>query len=65
MASSARSRLHSRPFPKTPPKASVLKAENELLSEVMDSVSKSLEKMSPEEREKAIKAAEKSVRHLQ
>lgn len=62
MASTARSRVESSP--KQTPRDS-RKPEEELLASVMVSVSASLEKMSPEEREKAVAAAEKSVSRLQ
>jgi hypothetical protein len=64
MASPARSR---RPDPEPPIASSddaVRRAEEELLDEVMVSVSASLEKMTPEEREKAVSAAERAVAHL-
>jgi hypothetical protein len=64
VASSARSKIDAiRPL-QPPPDSSVRNAEEELLSEVMISVSASLEKMTEEEREKAVNAAERSVSHL-
>ena len=67
MASSARSRIQStrdRKPAKPISKGSLRRKESDLLAAVMVSVSESLEKMSEEEREKAVRAAEKAVAHL-
>jgi len=44
---------------------STRKAEEDFLASVMSSVSDSLEKMNDEEREEAVRAAERAVAHLQ
>jgi len=45
-------------------KTSLRRKESDLLAAVMVSVSASLEKMNPEERERAVIGAEKAVAHL-
>ena len=64
MASPARSSRLDSPAPVPSSDDAVRRAEEELLDEVMVSVSASLEKMTPEEREKAVSAAERAVAHL-
>jgi len=67
MASTARPRIQSAQDrkPAKPAAKKLLRGqENDFLAEVMVSVSASLEKMSEEEREKAVRAAEKAVAHL-
>jgi hypothetical protein len=64
MASQARPRI-STIRSSRPKKLSTGKAEQDFLSSVMISVSASLEKMSEQEREQAVKNAERAVAHLQ
>jgi len=67
MASTARSRIRARQTRrlKEPIEKSLLrKQEDDFLASVMVSVSASLEKMSEEEREQAVRAAEQAVAHL-
>jgi len=67
MASTARSRIQparDRKPAKPIAKSSLRRKESDLLAAVMVSVSASLEKMNPEERERAVIGAEKAVAHL-
>jgi hypothetical protein len=64
MASTAKSRVPAPASPQPAPEDAVRRAEEELLAEVMVSVSASLEKMTDEERERAVSAAERAVSHL-
>jgi hypothetical protein len=65
MATQARPRI--QPIRSSKPKVniSVAKAEEDLLANVMVSVSASLEKMSEKEREQAVTNAERAVAHIQ
>jgi len=65
MANAARSRIQPASAPKPVSKMSTRKAEEDFLASVMSSVSDSLEKMNDEEREEAVRAAERAVAHLQ
>jgi hypothetical protein len=64
MATQARSRIQTIRASK-PKKESTKRAEEDFLASVMVSVSASLDKMSDEEREQAVAAAERAVAHLQ
>jgi hypothetical protein len=64
MASPARSRRPDPPAQVAPPDDQVRRAEEALLDEVMVSVTASLEKMTEEEQERAVSAAERAVAHL-
>ncbi len=64
MASTAKSRIPGPNPTQSSPDDPVRRAEEELLDEVMASVSASLEKMTEEERERAVSAAERAVSHL-
>jgi hypothetical protein len=64
MATQARPRIQTIRSSKPKVKISVAKAEKDFLSSVMVSVSTSLEKMSEEQREQAVKNAERAVAHL-
>jgi len=65
MASTARPRVSVTRLASKAAKVPARKAEKDLLAGVMVSVSASLEKMSEKQREKAVKAAERAVAHLQ
>ncbi len=64
MASTAKSRIPGPNPTHSSPDDPVRRAEEELLDEVMASVSASLEMMTEEERERAVSAAERAVSHL-
>ena len=64
MATQARPRIQTIRSSRSK-KDSTNKAEKDFLARVMVSVSTSLEKMSEEEREQAVKNAERAVAHLQ
>jgi hypothetical protein len=64
MATQSRPRIQSLRS-SGPKKSSTANAEGDFLASVMVSVSSSLEAMSEEEREQAVKAAERAVAHLQ
>jgi hypothetical protein len=65
MATQARPRIQAIRSSKPKVKISVAKAEEDLLANVMVSVSASLEKMSEKEREQAVTNAERAVAHIQ
>ncbi len=64
MATQSRPRVQM-PRSSGPKKSSTAKTEEDFLASVMVSVSASLETMSEEEREQAVRAAERAVAHLQ
>ncbi len=65
MATQAPPRIQTIRSSKPKVKISVAKAEEDFLAKVMVSVSASLERMSDEEQERAVTAAERAVANLQ
>ena len=65
MATQARPRIQAIRSSKPKVNISAAKAEEDLLANVMVSVSASLEKMSEIEREQAVTNAERAVAHIQ
>jgi hypothetical protein len=64
MATTARTRIESARKAKSANAAPSPQAIDDFLDEVMVSVSDSLDRMTPEQRERAVSAAEKAVSHL-